>query len=856
MRHLKNYTRLLMLFLGTSLFAQQTVYVSSTGAGLMDGSSEANAYGNFTTALADINSAGDILRVIGDMSPGNHNLSSKGFAYTIEGDSGGSTLTGTSGATSMFTVDSNSGTGQNVTFRNIIFSSATNTSSGGGAFSSTTDATITFEDCVFNGNSSTSSVGGGAVYINNASATATFTRCTFYQNSNNTGLTSSGQGGAIFFGGGQTSTLTNCTFFENTISRTNNDFGAAIRIDGGSNITMNRCLFYENRINNGAGNVADVGASGGGTQNFTYSQGQLVNANIDNVTNSIVLKKPSIGTAVDLTNSSLAWNATTNRVEFTAPSVLTDDTPIDFGSDNSDIGAWDSKINLFRGTTNSDWATGTNWSSTAAPASDENVTLLSDSPSVVISSSTGAVCNDLSVNASSSLTINSGGSLIVNGTSSGAVSYVRNLANGSQWYLMASPVIGETYDDAWVTTNSIASGSGDNRGISTWDNTSSDTDTDGGGPDTATGNWRYMQALGGSTFNVGQGYGIIRSATGDVTFTGTGVHTSTQTFAITQGASNNFNLVGNPFSAYLNLGDFFGDNPTTTVLNTATAWFWNGSSYDARTSGLNPTFEIAPGQGFFIEAAADTNLTFDFADISHQGSDSFQRASTDRTEINLFISKGDESRYTNVYYIEGKTTGHDDGYDAQLFGGEAHSLAVFTHLLSDNVGDKYQLQSLPNSDLGNMIIPVGVIAEAGSVSFSVKASNLPSGYKVFLEDKNTGDFIRLDEQGSKYDVTFNAAVNSTGRLYMHVATSTLNTGSFDLANISAYQSTPNNLKVVGIQNGTTQLRMFNILGKQVLNTSFEANGVNDVTLPNLRTGVYIIQINSEKGTINKKIIIE
>ena len=50
--------------------------------------------------------------------------------------------------------------------------------------------------------------------------------------------------------------------------------------------------------------------------------------------------------------------------------------------------------------------------------------------------------------------------------------------------------------------------------------------------------------------------------------------------------------------------------------------------------------------------------------------------------------------------------------------------------------------------------------------------------------------------------------------------------------------------------------MYNILGKQVLATSFQGNGVNDVALSNLRTGVYIVQLQTENGTLNKKVMIE
>ena len=47
-----------------------------------------------------------------------------------------------------------------------------------------------------------------------------------------------------------------------------------------------------------------------------------------------------------------------------------------------------------------------------------------------------------------------------------------------------------------------------------------------------------------------------------------------------------------------------------------------------------------------------------------------------------------------------------------------------------------------------------------------------------------------------------------------------------------------------------------MLGKQLLNSSFTTNGVQDISLPQLSTGIYLIQLESEKGTLNKKIILE
>ena len=72
-------TCILVMFVCFISTAQTTVYVSEAGAGTMDGTSEANAYGNFATAMADIDSEGDRLVIIGTVPTIGQNLTSEKF---------------------------------------------------------------------------------------------------------------------------------------------------------------------------------------------------------------------------------------------------------------------------------------------------------------------------------------------------------------------------------------------------------------------------------------------------------------------------------------------------------------------------------------------------------------------------------------------------------------------------------------------------------------------------------------------------------------------------------------------------------------------------------------------------------
>ncbi|MFY0603031.1 MAG: T9SS type A sorting domain-containing protein [Flavobacteriaceae bacterium] len=500
--------------------------------------------------------------------------------------------------------------------------------------------------------------------------------------------------------------------------------------------------------------------------------------------------------------------------------------PIFIKNTTSTTHTWD-------GSTDSDWATAANWDTNAVPGSSDDVIIPSGLTNYPTAS--GAVTV-------STVSMAAGSSLIANSTFAGTVTYNRELTfvsgNLEGWYLVAPPVSGEGYDNAYITANDIASGSGNNRGIATYLS--------------ASNTWDYFQTNESLSFTSGLGYAMKRgTTTGDVSFSGT-LNTSNVNGVSVSTSGDGFNLLGNPFTSYINSQTFLTAN---TNLD-AQIWTWSdtGNMYTVRVSG--DAFMLAPGQGFFVKANSGSTVNFAVSNQAHNGSDTFQRtANNSRTEVHLLMSDGEKSRFTKLYYMDGMTTGFDNGWEGETFGGIPNALDVYTELVSDSQGDKYQIQSLPNSDYESMIIPVGVISEAGDVSFTVESMNLPTGYKVFLEDKEANNFIRLDD-GSSYDVTFDSAQSGIGRFFLYVTTSVLSIGSFDTTNISAYMSSINNLKVVGIQQGTTQLVLFDILGQQVFNSSFEGNGSNDVSLPDLRSGVYIVHLRGEQGRTTKKIVIQ
>ena len=71
-------------------------------------------------------------------------------------------------------------------------------------------------------------------------------------------------------------------------------------------------------------------------------------------------------------------------------------------------------------------------------------------------------------------------------------------------------------------------------------------------------------------------------------------------------------------------------------------------------------------------------------------------------------------------------------------------------------------------------------------------------------------------------------------------------------NISIYTSSNDNLRIAGVQNGTATVRLYNILGKEMLKTSFVGSGVNDIKVNAIPIGIYIVKLTTENGYAKQK----
>ena len=332
-----------------------------------------------------------------------------------------------------------------------------------------------------------------------------------------------------------------------------------------------------------------------------------------------------------------------------------------------------------------------------------NLKVKNNTSLTVLEGSNIDVTGDFQSEATADVVLKSGASIIVNGSKTGNITYKRNLLTDS-YFLVSPPVSGQDYDDTYVSTNGIAQSITNNLNAIRPYTTSSNT-------------WDYM-TIGESnlSFSSGVGYSVKRTTgtgAGEIPFTGEiagdletqngGVNftliydPNSEPDGNDQYLGYNWNLVGNPYPAYIKNSEFLTTNSSNIL---ATIWTWNSASgaYEDRVSNIsdsgNANFPIAPGQGFFVRSSASGNINFPEANQYHQieigNADTFERT-TPLTSIKLIINNGSSyNRHCDVYYLDNVTLGFDYGYEGQIFGsGNPNSLAIYTQLLENNEGVNY-----------------------------------------------------------------------------------------------------------------------------------------------------------------------
>ena len=474
------------------------------------------------------------------------------------------------------------------------------------------------------------------------------------------------------------------------------------------------------------------------------------------------------------------------------------------------------------------------------------------------------VTENVEVDAAGSLTAesdatNSSSFLAPAGTITGNVTYKRyvvgaNDANvvGVNWHLVSAPT--GTQDIATfasASANSVSTNASGQYAVATYDNTLS-----------RGSRWVYYTDATTANFVRGKGYSMHRSASGVYTFTGMMNDGDVTLPMVTSSGTHYEFCLGNPYPSFLSASAIYTDNMDALNQTVANAIYciWNGSGYTRVINNTTPQHEyLPPGQAFMVVAKDDNqDFTFNEASQTYQrgASDNFERTTAVPSVIvNLSNASGNVS--TELKYYSNTTSGLDIGWDAGTLREGTPSFSIDTHLVSDSEGIDFMLQCLPDSDYESNIVPLSVRASAGEeITFDAVASNLPSDMNVYLEDKINNTIEKINDDS--YTVTLTDAISGIGNFYLHTSRTALSIDDTNVLNtVNLYKTSNSNLRITGLQEeGKASVKMYSLTGQEVLEHSFTMQRVNDVALPSLKTGMYLVQVVSEDGKYTKKLIIE
>ncbi|RLD26424.1 MAG: MAM protein, partial [Bacteroidetes bacterium] len=368
-------------------------------------------------------------------------------------------------------------------------------------------------------------------------------------------------------------------------------------------------------------------------------------------------------------------------------------------------------------------------------------------------------------------------------------------------------------------------------------------------------------------------------------------------------AGNDY-LVGNPYASAIDAEQFILDNGATISgagATTGTLYFWEhwgGGSHilqeyqggygtytlaggipsasqgtndpDVGTGGTptkTPGRYIPVGQGFFVVAETTGTINFNNGQRVFQkegGTSTFMRSAKQNANNNTestqdmrmkirigFNSVNTIHRQLLLTIDENTTAGVDPGYDGKLNEGQIDDLYWMIGV------EKYSIQSVDIVDTES-VFPLGIHTNIdGLNNIAIDAlENVPANLEILVHDKvlniyhdlrvsNYEFFLLFGEYLDRFEIVFNnTTFSDTDNEFDSLDTHFSNA----LESIIIINPTLKNIKSV---------ELVNILGQSVYSIQDIPNiNYSEFKTNNISSGTYIIKLETETGTLTKKVLVE
>lgn len=456
------------------------------------------------------------------------------------------------------------------------------------------------------------------------------------------------------------------------------------------------------------------------------------------------------------------------------------------------------------------------------------------------------------------------GSFIAN-TASGSASVIRYMSP-RRWHIVSSPVSGQTVGQFLTINGNIP------KNTASGAPTTAPFERGMRGYDPLNNQWGNFYKDGSTELmSKGKGFLIRVKSTGDqnITFTGP---LNTGDISVTGLAAGLWNCIGNPYTSAIRINSetetykFLGLNSTNLDPLYGAIYIWHQADAEATASGVyhessgsyqtisnasfsfgdNPSAEneIQLGQAFMVKMATDkTSIVFKKAMQVHKSSLLLKSTSNVWPTIKLKATTDSMTSSTIIAFHEGMTPGLDPTYDAGLLKA-GNEMSLYTILIEDT-GIPFAIQALP-TDYESIVVPLGIDgANDGKVIFSAEFLHVPSTCQAILEDRLNKTFTDLSI--SSYTADLKGSTSSQGRFFLHTSYSTTGMDSKErVQDLRAWAVNNQEMRISGTVGSKAKALLYDIQGRLILSVPLKADINHAIRLPDVKPGIYILQIEEQE----------
>ena len=395
-----------------------------------------------------------------------------------------------------------------------------------------------------------------------------------------------------------------------------------------------------------------------------------------------------------------------------------------------------------------------------------------------------------------------------------------------------------------------------------------------------TGN-NWVEHAGG--LNPGEGYMVFPQPNGTSSGTYTQTHslgtlnTGVINFALVFNGTENDspNMLANPYPSAIDLDQFFIVNPDISAV-----FFWEHltglsvtypgynalnfsmadiSMYQKGVGGLpagsaaTPTKYISTGQGFGVKATAAGTAVFNNSMRVADKNDTYRSNNSvekDRLWMNVYNDTYGLGSTTLMAFTENTSDVFVNSEDVKRI---ATPVSLYSELDSEEQLGINALGTFETSDA----VPLGFSTQVKETqSYRISIHDLDGvnmeAATVYLIDALTGTATNLSEG----DYTFQSGEATYSKRFKVVfQNGALGINDSNLDAVSFYPNpTKDVITIVSPQTIVTSAKVFDIRGRIISEVDFSNQGSYQIDLSAMEAAIYFIDITTESGTVNKRVI--